>query len=178
MIIFVVDICVEESELEKIKASLLLSLDMLPSDTKIGLITFGTTVNVHELEFEICPRKVVLRGTIDLPPASIEQYLGIKAQTQRFVLPVAQCKDTVTQLIEDLHVDLWTVPDKHRPFRSTGVAMSTATSMVHCLQAAAVTQHKTPTAQIALLVSGPCTAGPGQIVDPDISQHVRHWPDI
>ena len=29
-----------------------------------------------------------------------------------------------------------------------------------------------------MLTSGPCTSGPGQIVDTDISQHVRHWPDI
>ena len=104
-----VDICVEEEQLEKIKASLLLALDVLPPDTKIGLITFGTTVNVLELEFEICPRKVVLRGTMDLAPMQIEQYLGIKSQSQRFILPVEQCKDTVTQMIEDLHVDLWSV---------------------------------------------------------------------
>ena len=28
------------------------------------------------------------------------------------------------------------------------------------------------------MAAGPCTCGPGQIVDPDITQHLRHWPDI
>ncbi|CAL6032558.1 Sec23 [Hexamita inflata] len=178
IIIFCVDTCVEESELLKIKESLQLAIDVLPENTKVGLITFGTTVNVHELVFEFCPRKVVFRGTLDMTPQLIDQYLGMKNPTQRFVLPLSVCRESLTQLIEDLHVDLWTVPEKHRPFRSTGVAASIAVSMVHCLQASLVQQHKNPMANVAILSSGPCTSGPGQVVDADIAQHVRHWPDV
>ena len=113
-----------------------------------------------------------------MPPQLIDQYLGIKNNAQRFVLPISACRESLTQIIEDMHPDLWTVPEKHRPFRATGVAVSVAISMVHCLQSGLVQQHKAPIANIALLTSGPCTSGPGQIVDTDISQHVRHWPDV
>jgi protein transport protein SEC23 len=133
VVVFCVDTCVSDDELVKVKESLQLAIDILPETTKIGLITFGTTVNVHELMFEFCPRKVVFRRTLNISPPLIEQYLGIKSQTQRFVLPLSLCKETLTQMIEDIHVDLWSVQDKHRPYRATGVAVSVALSMVHCL---------------------------------------------
>lgn len=76
-----VDICVEEEELQKIKESLQLAIDILPEDTKIGLITFGTTVFVHEVFFTICPRKVVFRGSLDIVPQTLEQQLNLKSTT-------------------------------------------------------------------------------------------------
>jgi len=115
-----------------------MAIDLLPDNVKVGILTYGTMINVHELYYEFCPRRVVFRGTMDITPAQVEQFLNIKNPAQRFVLPLGECRDTLTQLVEDLHVDLWPVAEHHRPFRMTGICLSLAYSMAHCLQSGLV----------------------------------------
>lgn len=67
----VVDTCCEDAEqFAKMKESLQWIVDVLPSNSKICLVSFGSVVTVHELVFDFCPRKVVLRGLVDIPPRS------------------------------------------------------------------------------------------------------------
>jgi protein transport protein SEC23 len=44
-----VDTCILEDELDELKDSLQQTLNLLPEDALVGLITFGTNVMVHEL---------------------------------------------------------------------------------------------------------------------------------
>jgi len=47
--LLVIDTCIEDLELAEIKDSIQLSLNLIPSDALVGLITFGKHVFVHEL---------------------------------------------------------------------------------------------------------------------------------
>ena len=47
--LFVVDTCLPESELESLKDSIQQTLNLLPEDALVGLITFGAHVLVHEI---------------------------------------------------------------------------------------------------------------------------------
>ncbi|KAH0573486.1 Sec23 [Spironucleus salmonicida] len=178
VIVFCIDLSCTEDELEKQKQSVQMAADLLQDDFKVALVTFGTMVNVHEVHYEICPRRVVFRGTVDLSPIQIEQFLSLKNPAQRFVLPLSYCRDSFVQTIEDLTIDPWTIQQKHRQLRCTGLATSIGVSILYSLHHSLVQQHKLPIGKLALFSSGPCTAGPGQIVDSDITQHLRHWPDI
>ncbi|KAE8302458.1 Sec23 [Giardia duodenalis] len=188
----VVDTCCEDAEqFAKMKESLQWIVDVLPSNSKICLVSFGSVVTVHELVFDFCPRKVVLRGLVDIPPAQLEQYLGLKTTTQRFLQPLSLCQNSLVQILEDLMKDPWVPPPKCRPHRCLGAALSIATSILQSLSLPAgipITMDTTnatavrPTTgfagRVVLLTSGPCTAGPGTVVDIDLSMHLRHWPDI
>jgi len=49
--LLVVDTCVQADELAELKDSLQQSLNFIPEDSLIGLITYGKMVYVHELGF-------------------------------------------------------------------------------------------------------------------------------
>ncbi|CAE7894462.1 Sec23b [Symbiodinium sp. KB8] len=48
--LFVVDTCLSSEELEALKDSLNQSISLLPEDSLIGFISFGTMVHVHEVK--------------------------------------------------------------------------------------------------------------------------------
>ena len=44
--LYVMDLCLDEEDLEALKESLVMSLSLLPRNALVGLVTFGTTVQV------------------------------------------------------------------------------------------------------------------------------------
>mmetsp|Transcript_4402 Transcript_4402/g.8480 ORF Transcript_4402/g.8480 Transcript_4402/m.8480 type:complete len:822 (-) Transcript_4402:68-2533(-) len=74
--IFVVDICCHEEELAELADSLMQALNLLPEDCLVGLITFGTNVQVHELGFEGMQKNYVLRGNKEYSPGKVQELLG------------------------------------------------------------------------------------------------------
>jgi hypothetical protein len=52
--LFVVDICLSEEESQALKDSLLQILELIPQNSLVGLITFGTTVSQyhHRKQFD------------------------------------------------------------------------------------------------------------------------------
>jgi len=74
---FVVDTCLPEDELDELKDSLQQTLNLMPPDALVGLITFGTNVMVHELGFAECPKSYVLRGSKEYTPQMVQDLLGI-----------------------------------------------------------------------------------------------------
>ena len=99
----------------------------------------------------------------------MEQFLGLKNASQKFILPLSECRESFFQTLEDLQQDPWAVPAKHRPFRATGLAVSVGASMLHSLHAGLAAQRRSPSGKLVLLAAGPCTCGPGQIVDADMT---------
>ena len=75
--LFVVDTCVDEDELAHLRDALQQTLNLLPEDALVGLITFGTHVHVHELGFTDCPKSYVFRGEKDYPPQKVQDMLGV-----------------------------------------------------------------------------------------------------
>ncbi|CAM9860463.1 unnamed protein product, partial [Choristocarpus tenellus] len=75
--VFVVDTCVGDDELEWLADSLQQTLNLLPEEALVGLVTFGTNVMVHELGFTECPKSYAFRGTKEYPVSKVQELLGI-----------------------------------------------------------------------------------------------------
>lgn len=75
--LFVVDTCVDEDELAHLRDALQQTLNLLPEDALVGLITFGTLVHVHELGFTDCPKSYVFRGEKEYAPQKVQDMLGV-----------------------------------------------------------------------------------------------------
>ena len=58
----IVDTAVSNEELIELKDSLQQSINFIPQDAMIGLITYGKMIHVHELGFSDCPKAYVFRG--------------------------------------------------------------------------------------------------------------------
>ena len=81
----------------------------------IGLITFGTTVQVHELGYEHCVKSYTFSGQKDIEPPKLAELLGIgqpqrgargaaaqpdaRAAQGRFLLPVAEAEFAISSVI-------------------------------------------------------------------------------
>lgn len=74
--VFVVDICSHAEELQELADSITQALNLLPEDCLVGLITFGTNVQVHELGFEGMQKNYVLRGNKEYAPGKVSELLG------------------------------------------------------------------------------------------------------
>ncbi|XP_040158778.1 protein transport protein Sec23A isoform X1 [Anopheles arabiensis] len=192
--LFVVDTCMDEEELTALKDSLQMSLSLLPANALVGLITFGKMVQVHELGTEGCSKSYVFRGTKDLSAKQIQDMLGIgrgpgpqqPGQQQqamrgaaappappanRFLQPLHKCDMALTDLLGELQRDPWPVPQGKRYLRSTGAALSIAVGLLECT-------YPNTGGRIMLFVGGPCSQGPGQVVDDELKHPIRSHHDI
>ncbi|XP_070493724.1 protein transport protein Sec23A [Chironomus tepperi] len=194
--LFVVDTCMDEEELTALKDSLQMSLSLLPSNALVGLITFGKMVQVHELSTEGCSKSYVFRGTKDLSAKQIQDMLGIgrggagpvpagqqQAQqprmpqqgpqppSNRFLQPLQKCDMALTDMLGELQRDPWPVSQGKRPLRATGTALSIAVGLLECT-------YPNTAARILLFVGGPCSTGPGQVVDDELKHPIRSHHDI
>ncbi|XP_077299748.1 transport protein Sec23 isoform X3 [Arctopsyche grandis] len=193
--LLVVDTCLDEEELGALKDSLQMSLSLMPPNALIGLITFGRMVQVHELGMEGISKSFVFKGTKDLTAKQIQEQLGIGRVNQgtnqqpqqpargpqgapvpqqpahRFLQPVRQCDMALTDMIGELGRDPWPVGVGKRPLRCSGVALSLAVGLLE------VTYPNTG-ARIMMFLGGPCSQGPGQVVNDELKQPIRSHHDI
>ncbi|EDW97767.1 protein transport protein Sec23A isoform X2 [Drosophila yakuba] len=193
--IFLVDTCMDEDELDALKDSLQMSLSLLPSNALVGLITFGKMIQVHELGAEGCSKSYVFRGTKDLTAKQVQDMLGIgrgaapgpQQQQQlpgqpagatapvppahRFLQPIGQCDAALGDLLSELQRDPWPVPQGKRYLRSTGAALSIAVGLLECT-------YPNTGGRIMTFVGGPCSQGPGQVVDDELKHPIRSHHDI
>lgn len=187
--LFVVDTCVDEEEMDELKDSLQQTLNLIPENALVGLITFGTHVMVHELSYTDCPKSFVFRGTKEYAPQRVQELLnilppgrgGVPQQQQqnssrepsmgRFLVPVGECSFNLESILEDLQRDPWPVAAENRIQRCTGVAMSVACGL---LESSCPRQG----ARIMMFVGGPATVGPGLIVGQSKSENIRSHADL
>ncbi|PSN43877.1 Protein transport protein Sec23A [Blattella germanica] len=185
--LLVVDTCIDDEELGALKDSLQMSLSLLPPNALIGLITFGKIVHVHELGCEGISKTYVFRGTKDLSAKQIQDMLGIgkfQSAPQQQQPRVHKCDMSLTDLLEELQRDPWPVTQGKRPLRSTGVALSIAVGLLEVSLGLAPKNnpigctYPNTGARIMLFVGGPCSQGPGQVVNDDLRQPIRSHHDI
>ncbi|KAL0094210.1 protein transporter SEC23 [Phycomyces blakesleeanus] len=189
--LYVVDTCLDETDLKALKDTLVLSLSLLPTYAWVGLITYGTMTQVHELGFSDCPKSYVFRGTKEYAGKQIQEMLGLVGATvrpnqapvrpgqhsqpgmaaNRFLLPVKDCEFVLTSILENLQRDPWPVADDKRPERCTGVAMSVAIGLLE-------TAFPNTGARIMLFSGGPATEGPGMVVSTELRESIRSHHDI
>ncbi|KAJ3289892.1 GTPase-activating protein S23 [Borealophlyctis nickersoniae] len=191
--VYVVDTCLDETDLKALKDSLVVSLSLLPPQAMVGLITYGTMTQVHELGYSECPKSYVFRGSKDYTAKQIQDMLGLGVVpamrpqhpqqrpgqppvqqnygASRFLLPVSQCEFTLTSILEQLQQDPWPVANDKRPLRCTGTALSVAAGL---LEAA----YQNTGARIMLFSGGPPTEGPGMVVGPELREPIRTHNDL
>lgn len=110
--LFVVDTCVIEEEIGFLRSAISQAVELLPDNSLVGLITFGTFVHVHELGFGIVPKTYVFKGTKDVskdllleqmnffakkPKPSVGVVAGARdglssESISRFLLPASECE--------------------------------------------------------------------------------------
>ncbi|XP_038681635.1 protein transport protein SEC23-like isoform X2 [Tripterygium wilfordii] len=192
VLLFVVDTCIIEEEMTFLKSALSQAIHLLPDNSLVGLITFGTFVHVHELGFSQIPKSYVFKATKDV--VSKDQLLehmsfflkkpkpltGVVAGARdglspesiaRFLLPASECEFALESVLEELQKDPWAVPADQRAVRCTGTALSVAASLLGaCVPGSA--------ARIMAFVGGPATEGPGAIVSKNLSEPIRSHKDL
>lgn len=189
--LFVVDTCVDEDELNHLRDSLQQTLNLLPEDALVGLITFGTLVQVHELGFSECPKSYVFRGDKDYPTQKVQDMLGVAPMrggqvmggsvpggmggrvpaVGRFLLPVGECTFALEQVLEDLQRDPWPCKQEERVQRCTGTALGVALGL---LESSVPRQGS----RLMLFVAGPPTVGSGAIVSRLKTENIRSHNDL
>ncbi len=186
--LFVVDTCVDEEELSNLGDALQQTFNLLPEDALVGLITFGTLVNVHELGFGDCPKSYVFRGDKDYTAQKIQDMLGITsvraqqsgAQAQggrqsalgRFLLPASECMFALEQVLQDLQKDPWPVESLERCQRCTGNALSIAMGLLESCN------MQKQGSRIMAFAAGPATIGNGKIVNLSKKDNIRSHTDM
>lgn len=77
---FVVDTCVIEEEMLFLKSALSQAVDLLPDNSLLGLVTFGTFVHVHELGFGQIPKVYVFKGSMDVSKDQLLERMSFFAK--------------------------------------------------------------------------------------------------
>jgi len=189
--LFVVDTCLDEEELIHLKDALQQTINLLPEDSLVGLITFGTFVHMHELGFSDCPKSYVFRGDREYTTQKVQEMLGI-TQTRmghnvgasnpnniagrqsaigRFLMPVGDCTFALEQVLEDLQKDPWPCQPDERVQRCTGTALLVALGL---LESSVPRQGS----RIMLFIAGPPTIGKGAIVGRSKKENIRSHNDL
>ncbi|KAF4548060.1 Protein transport protein SEC23 [Elsinoe fawcettii] len=192
--VFVVDTCQEEDSLKTLKDSIIMSLQLLPPHALVGLITYGTMAQIHELGYTECAKSYVFRGSKDYTGKQVQEMLGLAiapgarpgaqapqpgrpapaqpmGAAQRFLLPLQQCEFQLTNALEQLQKDPWPVANDKRALRCTGVALSVAAGLME-------TSFQNAGGRIMLFTGGPATEGPGMVVGPELKEPIRSHHDI
>eukprot|EP00698_Gefionella_okellyi_P006378 TRINITY_DN15734_c0_g1_i1.p1 TRINITY_DN15734_c0_g1~~TRINITY_DN15734_c0_g1_i1.p1 ORF type:complete len:770 (+),score=130.16 TRINITY_DN15734_c0_g1_i1:43-2310(+) len=187
--VYLVDTCLDEAELVALREALTLSLSWLPEHALVGLVTFGTTVQVHEIGYGECSKAVVFRGTRDITPDQMRELLGLgqrrgaqqrgpapqqqqaRPGASRFLLPASECEFVLQTILDELTVDPWPVSSDSRPGRCTGAATAAAVALAEAAGNGAP-------ARVLLFVGGPCVAGPGQVATPPLRETMRSHNDM
>ncbi|XP_042490877.1 protein transport protein SEC23 isoform X2 [Macadamia integrifolia] len=189
--LFVVDTCIIEEELGYLKTALSQAIDLLPDNSLVGFITFGTYVHVHELGSGLIPKTYVFKGSKEISKDQILEQMnffakrpkptagviagvrdGLSAESiRRFLLPASECEFALNSVLEELQKDPWPVPADQRATRCT----STALSVAACLLGACVPGSG---ARIMAFIGGPSTEGEAAIVSKSLSEPIRSHKDL
>ncbi|XP_058084784.1 protein transport protein SEC23 C [Magnolia sinica] len=189
--LFVVDTCIIEEELAFLKSALSQAIDLLPDNSLVGLVTFGTFVQVHELGFGQIPKSYVFKGSKEMTKDQILDQMGFFSKKpkpaigivaglrdglssesiSRFLLPASECEFILSSVLEELQKDPWAVPTDQRSTRCTSTALSVAASLLGaCVPGSG--------ARIMAFIGGPSTEGPAAIVSKNLSDPIRSHKDL
>lgn len=168
LFLFVVDLCQDEDNLEALKETLVGALSLLPPNALVGLITYGTMVQLHDLNSPF-PKSFVFRGNRDYSLDQLKQLLGESFTRCFSILSTVEFQLTVA--IENLKRDPWPVASAQRAMRATGAALAIAVGLCE----GTFTGFG---ARIQLFAAGPCTLNPGLIVSNELKEPIRSHSDI
>ncbi|CAA22877.1 COPII cargo receptor subunit Sec23b [Schizosaccharomyces pombe] len=191
--LFVMDTAVDESELTALKDAVIVSLSLLPPDAIVGLITYGSLIQVHEIGFEAMPKSYVFQPAADYSTMKLQQLLALSGNqirsssskakisgtgitlnlgaASRFLMPVQKCEMHLLNILEQLQPDCLEVPAGQRQLRCTGAAVKIASDLL------GIAFPKCGS-RIELFCGGPCTVGLGQVVSTELKEPMRSHSEI
>lgn len=179
--VYVIDVCTSQEELQALKDSIIQSLEQLPRNAQVGIITFGTTVQVYDLSFKYCLKSHVFKGTVDPDVTHVQTTLGFPAVASgtphvphtknNYIVSLEEAEDTIQTVLEQIHRDPTPVKNDKRPLRSTGVAVSVAISLLGATFAG-------QGARLMVFMGGACTQGPGMVVSSELKEALRSHHDL
>ena len=155
---------------------MLRTIEILPQNARVGLISFGKLIYVHELKLSECPRNFVFNGlkTYDIQKLKACLSLGTQQYPEQndFILPVEEAKAMLLSIIDNvLEVDPFHSSKENRFERCTGAALDMAITLLQAL-------FPNSSSQIILFTGGPITRGPGRMAELKRTQLVRQNQDI
>ncbi|KAG2109189.1 hypothetical protein BD769DRAFT_1692341, partial [Suillus cothurnatus] len=186
--LFVVNTCLDADDLKALHDALVVSLSLIPPYALVGLITFSTMTQVHELGYAECSKSYVFHGSKEYTQKQIQDMLGLSTTTRaapragqpmpqqsfgaaHFLLPVQQCEFQLTGILEALTRDPWPVANDKRALRCTGVAISVAVGLLEMT-------FPNMGACIMVFVGGPAMEGPGMVVSNKLKEPIRSHHNI
>ncbi|KAI5114681.1 hypothetical protein M0805_005470 [Coniferiporia weirii] len=103
-----------KEDLKALRSVLAAAVGMLPPDALVGLITFGTMTQAHELGYAARTKAYMFHGSKDYLPRQIQDMLSLSLQNHaaprpeqavpqnfgaaRFLMPVERCKWQLTNI--------------------------------------------------------------------------------
>ncbi|XP_052169845.1 protein transport protein SEC23-like [Diospyros lotus] len=189
--LFVVDTCMIEEEIAFLKSALSQAVGLLPENSLVGLITFGTYVYVHELGNGLIPKVYVFKGSREVTKDQVLEQMGFFAKRPRpatgviagvrdglsqesigrFLVSASEGEFAINTVLEELQKDPWPVPTDQRATRCTGTALNVAAHLLGaCVPGCG--------ARIMAFIGGPSTEGLGAIVSKTLSEPIRSHKDL
>lgn len=89
----------------------------------------------------------------------------------KFLKPASQIETVLTNILEQVAKNTWPTASGRRPLRAVGAALSVAINILE-------TTYPNSAARVMLFLGGPCTIGPGMVVDDDLKNTIRTHHDI
>lgn len=176
--VFLLDTAVDMEELQELKEAIQNTLQSLPQDCGIGIITYGTMCNVVELGFNEFPKMYVFKGDKDYKSPEIQEQLGLVSKndprgvsSRKFILPLKDCEFTVNSFLDDLVPDLFEKEKGERKATCAGLALNIAISL---LESTAANEPS----RICLFSGGACNIGQGKIVGLKLHETIRNYVDF
>ncbi|KAJ9109569.1 GTPase-activating protein S23 [Naganishia adeliensis] len=200
--IFVIDTCLDEDDLKALKETIVISLSLLPPNALVGLITFGTMAQVHELGFADCPKSYVFRGSKDYAPKQIIDMLGLSPASAGATRPGGAAGPSATgpggirpvQGSFQASATRFLMPVQQAEFQLTQIVehltrdpwpVASDRRPMRCTGlavnvAVSMLESTFPNtgARVMLFAGGPATEGPGLVVGQELREPIRSHHDI
>ncbi|CCH46283.1 hypothetical protein BN7_5875 [Wickerhamomyces ciferrii] len=184
LFVYVIDLTLESIELDALKSKIIENLVHHPSGSYVALITFDSTVQLHELGLSSeWGDSFIFQGKKDYSTKDIQKYLGMSGNGSRFFNPanlgvfnkifIPINHESLEKLIQVIKSVQPVSPptSSNRPERCTGSALAVASSLIEG-------SFKDATGHILAFIGGPCTLGEGKVVDISKSKVIRTFHDI
>lgn len=165
-----VDLCTYDIERhELMKRGLLHTLECLPEDSLIGIILFGSNIDLISFSNDDIKTIYVFSGQISYTKEMIVNYnLG---DFKNFIVKKSEKIEEIKNFIENIEPDPFPVLHGYRPLRCTGSALSFAISMLEG-------PFNLGSVKYMLFTQGPCTFGPGKVSRMEIAESTTETVDL
>jgi len=91
--------------------------------------------------------------------------------SNKFLQPISDCESSLLERINSLTIDKWPKVQSTRSLRATGTALAVAVTLLEVC-------YPNTGARIMMLIGGPCTHGPGMVINEELKNPIRSWHDI